>query len=393
MSGLRFNFNQFAQESLDTFTKRFNKPETVEQVGRNRTGIGLRYPLEESYPVYIEYRTREVVPPLFNATDQLNSLYQAHAPKEMAFVNNLTSSNRVVGDPRVEMSNQNELSTTPDSKTAKQIEEERRKFEARGGKEGLLGFKTQYTDPELVMKLYFPQALQMNDNVSYENVGLGISGAAGLQVANSAGNAGSAISAMVSETMSSLGSIFGYGNNVGSAAEGEAARVAAARFVSAISGVLTSGQQAAAGLALQVKVNPNTRSIFNGVNVRNFTFQYDFHPTSEREQQIVKDIIYHFRREMYPATIPPIGPQNSFPLGYKFPNLFEIKFRVKNRDIDMPQPLYCFLRDVSTSYNPNSMSFHEDGQAVNIQMSLAFQEFRALNKADIDGNGPDGVRH
>ena len=32
MSGLRFNFNQFAQESLDTFTKRFNKPETVEQV-------------------------------------------------------------------------------------------------------------------------------------------------------------------------------------------------------------------------------------------------------------------------------------------------------------------------------------------------------------------------
>ena len=59
----------------------------------------------------------------------------------------------------------------------------------------------------------------------------------------------------------------------------------------------------------------------------------------------------------------------------------------------MPQPLYCFLRDVSTSYNPNSMSFHEDGQAVNMQMSLAFQEFRALNKADIDGNGPDGVRH
>ena len=389
MSGLRFNFNQFAQESLDTFTKRFNKPETVEQVGRNRTGIGLRYPLEESYPVYIEYRTREVVPPLFNATDQLNSLYQAHAPKEMAFVNE-----SVAQAERYNRGfNPNELSSTPDSKTAQKIEEERKKFESRGGKEGLLGFKTQYTDPELVMKLYFPQALQMNDNVSYENVGLGTSGAAGLQAANNLGSAGSAISAMVSETASSLGSIFGYGNNVGSAAEGQAARVAAARFVSAISGVLTSGQQAAAGLALQVKVNPNTRSIFNGVNVRNFTFQYDFHPTSEREQQIVKDIIYHFRREMYPATIPPIGPQNSFPLGYKFPNLFEIKFRVKNRDIDMPQPLYCFLRDVSTSYNPNSMSFHEDGQAVNMQMSLAFQEFRALNKADIDGNGPDGVRH
>ena len=115
MSGLRFNFNQFAQESLDTFTKRFNKPETVEQVGRNRTGIGLRYPLEESYPVYIEYRTREVVPPLFNATDQLNSLYQAHAPKEMAFVNE-----SVAQSERFDRGfNPNELSTTPDSKTAK----------------------------------------------------------------------------------------------------------------------------------------------------------------------------------------------------------------------------------------------------------------------------------
>ena len=240
----------------------------------------------------------------------MNSLYHT-CTKRNAFVNE-----SVAQSERFDRGfNPNELSTTPDSKTAKKIEEERKKFESRGGKEGLLGFKTQYTDPELVMKLYFPHPLQMNDNVSYENVGLGTSGAAGLQPANNLGSAGSAISAMVSETASSLGSIFGYGNNVGRKGHHKSCR-AKICFCNLWCSHFWSTN--AAGLALQVKVNPNTRSIFNGVNVRNFTFQYDFHPTSEREQQIVKDIIYHFRREMYPATIPPIVPQNFFHLVISF---------------------------------------------------------------------------
>ena len=55
----------------------------------------------------------------------------------------------------------------------------------------------------------------------------------------------------------------------------------------------------------------------------------------------------------------------------------------------MPQPLLCYLRDVTTSYNPGSMSFHADGSPTEIDMSVNFQEFRGLTKQDIE-SGSDG---
>ena len=50
---------------------------------------------------------------------------------------------------------------------------------------------------------------------------------------------------------------------------------------------------------------------------------------------------------------------------------------------NLPQPLMCYLRNVSTTYNQGSMVFHEDGQPTEVDLTLSFTEFRALTRQDI----------
>ena len=64
-----------AQKVDDVFEKGFLDAESPESTIGNRTAGGAyRYPLDESFPVHMHYRVREVIPPLQNATDQVNEL-------------------------------------------------------------------------------------------------------------------------------------------------------------------------------------------------------------------------------------------------------------------------------------------------------------------------------
>ena len=243
---------------------------------------------------------------------------------------------------------------------------------------GLLGFRTKYADTSAI-KLYMPQALQIADTVNYDAVDLGLAGGAGLTALNNGSSLLGAIGSALGEQAKSFGQLFGLGSAMGINATAEMARVATARAASKLPADLRS----AANIALQVKVNPNTRSTFTGVGVRNFSFTYEFIPTSQQEAETVQKIIRRFREELYPMAIPQDAFEAGFPLGYEFPNLFEIKFMHGSKDLPIPQPLLSYLRGVNVTYNPTSASFHRDGQPNAIQMSLNFQEFRAMNKQDV----------
>tara|TARA_B100000927_G_scaffold254933_1_gene221432 strand:- start:2714 stop:3892 length:1179 start_codon:yes stop_codon:yes gene_type:complete len=379
-------FRQAKSRVEGLLKKSFNKAEDASSNIANRTSGGsFRYPVDESYPVYMHYRVREVIPPLRNATDQVNELYQAHVDDELVpvrgqadaldFENNVQSFKKPTS-----FGEQGRGNIYQQYGSAKKIQKERDRFAKRSGaREGLLGFKTAYLENPIDIKLYMPPGVMFHDNVQYDQAQLGLSGAAGLQAFNDTGSGMSAIGSMLSETAASLTGLFSGGGNL------DTARVAMARGVQAYSSLLTSGQQAAFNLGLQVTVNPNTRSVFQGVSVRNFSFQYDFYPTSKAEQNQVERIIKTFRTQMYPRAIPEASLQAGFPLGYKFPNLFEINFKFNNAEIQgMPKPLFCFLRDVSTTFNPGGMSYHDQGKPTHMNMSLQFQEFRALNQQDIE---------
>ena len=237
--------------------------------------------------------------------------------------------------------------------------------------DGAAGVKTKTVDNSPIISLYMPPALVINDDISYNQVDLGPGGLTAVAGINAGRSLLGAVGSAVSE---GLESIF---NLASGQISGTAAQVAAARMSNKIPSV---GLRAAAATALQTGVNPGTRVLFDRPNIRQFTFQFRFIPTSAAEAAQVEKIIRIFREEMYPEELSVI---NNVPAGYRFPNLFEVDFTFLNSKAKFPRMQLSYLRSCQVSYNGSSMTFHADGHPTEIDMTLIFQEYRALAKQDI----------
>ena len=224
-----------------------------------------------------------------------------------------------------------------------------------------------------IMELYFPQSLTFNDDVNYNQVDLGPAGLAGIAAINNGKSLLSAVGKGISEGVES---IFNLARGTLTA---EAAQVAGARATQFIP---REGIRAAITTATQTGINPGTRLLFDKPNIRQFSFTFKLIATSAQEASQIEAIIKTFRMEMYPETIN-IGA--GIPAGYKFPNLFKIEFNMRGANMKVPALQYCYLRSAQASYNATSMTFHDDGHPTEVDLTLVFQEYRALSKLDIQG--------
>ena len=247
---------------------------------------------------------------------------------------------------------------------------------------------------DTTVQMYLPQNIIIPDSLTYENANLNAGGA----VALSGIQQGSGIA-------SSLGTSFGQGLGTvqealsGSGIRDEVAQLTAARITSS-NFLLSDDLKSAVNIGLQARMNPNTKANFRSVNLREFSFTFKFIGTSKRETREVRDIIKFFRVEAYPDHITPRNlvpderggtrpnPLADIPIGFKYPNKFQIKMesRLPNGQFrDYATKIKpCYLRNITTTYNPTGMSIHEDGEPFEIDMSLTFQEFATLSKKDIE---------
>ena len=236
----------------------------------------------------------------------------------------------------------------------------------------------EYTDRNIedtgnMVKLYLPIALTQADGLSYAQPELGPFGA-GAAAAMSQGKG-------IIETLGEAAEK-GFSNIADMVAgnlQGAAAGLALQRTAAAMNG--TAGN--AASLAFGVTVNPNARTVFKGVNIREFAFQFKFIPKSSLEAKEVEKIIKRFRSYAYPDTINIAGVN----AGYKYPHMFELDLFYENeagiKKRVGTKMKKCHLKAISTNYNSSSMAFHADGYPVEIDLSLSFVEERTLNRADI----------
>ena len=250
-------------------------------------------------------------------------------------------------------------------------EAERAKAEERANEAVQIG--PQYeTDLSLgVVKLFVPVSVVFNDGVSYNNdVNLGVLGGS----ASAAMASGQGITAAMLEGLKKTGTSISDLARTGLDLTDEYSRVAAARFTP---GVLGS----AVRLTAQATTNPNTRTLFNRVNLRQFNFTFKMIPTSREESEAIESIIKHFRRETYPELI-------AANTGYKFPNAFGITIHHKNdgntQNAKIQKIPDCFLFGVDTAYNSTSGVFHKDGYPSEVDLTLRFTETKALSKKDIE---------
>jgi len=232
--------------------------------------------------------------------------------------------------------------------------------------------------------LYFPPGVLINDAVIYDtNATLGPGGATAMAGVNNQSSLLSSVAKGVTEGAADLFNLIR-----GDVLSQEAAQVAATR---AFNKLPSGGIQNMTRIALQKLINPNTRTMFQGVPIREFAFTFRMIATSQVEAKEIEQIIKKFRTELYPEAIE-IG---GLPLGFKFPNLFKINYLyngVVNKS--MPQPLMCYLRSVQTTYNQGNMVFHKDGRPTELDLTLSFAEFRALTKQDIlAGSDASGGPH
>ena len=124
--------------------------------------------------------------------------------------------------------------------------------------------------------------------------------------------------------------------------------------------------------------------MFKQPNIREFAFAFKFIARSAEEQESVNQIIKTFRTELYPSSITSeIGGQ-TISLGYNFPKKFQLAFEYDGGEIPgLAKIKPCYLRDVSTTFNSSQMAMHKDGNFMEVDMTLSFQDTAALTQSDI----------
>jgi len=98
-------------------------------------------------------------------------------------------------------------------------------------------------------------------------------------------------------------------------------------------------------------------------------------PQNETEANDAIRIVKFFRKASYPQL-------SASTYTYLFPDLFKITFGNNDSMIKIPE-VAC--TGVETTYNQNAQSYFVRGNIpVQIDISLSFQEMKAISRADID---------
>lgn len=232
---------------------------------------------------------------------------------------------------------------------------------------------TNVVDRSRGVILYLPSSIRLDDNVTYEQPSLNSVGAIGLAGAQQ----GSGIMRSLAQGVGQAG-----GSMIdlikGNVANQQGARLAAVRLSEA--GGDTVNTVVRVGLA--TTINPNTINLFKSVALREFSFTFKLIASSAKEAEEIDGIIKFFRSTMYPDTINFDPNGLNVPLGYEFPDKFQIEMRYDGQQVGF-KILNSVLRSVNIIMNQQSMSWHKDGKPSEVDLTLNFGEERTLNRNDI----------
>jgi hypothetical protein len=130
--------------------------------------------------------------------------------------------------------------------------------------------------------------------------------------------------------------------------------------------------------------NSNIELIFSGVNLRQpFSFAFDMVPRSQKEAQVIKQIIRKFK-QYSAAKKQGLGTGNG--LFLKAPDVFKLEYMSGvNRHPYLNRFKICALNGISVNYTGSgTYATYSDGAPVNIILGLSFQELSPIYAEDYD---------
>ena len=248
-------------------------------------------------------------------------------------------------------------------------------FESTRNQNALQGLTAQYKTTTRIsnsIALYLPANVSDTTSATYDDTPTGVLGMA-------AKDLGSLGESLFAKDYAAMG-------KEGAGVLKKFADEAFKRMGSALAESLT-GAEGAIPLANRVfgqADNPFVEVFFNSMDVRSFTYNFNFAPRNKDETAEIQQIIQLFRFHMAPEL------QTGNSRYYTLPATFDIHYMYKAENGNGYENDYfnrigtCVLQNVTTNYTPNGVKSFGDGAPTQITMSLQFKETEVLTKAKIN---------
>jgi hypothetical protein len=136
-------------------------------------------------------------------------------------------------------------------------------------------------------------------------------------------------------------------------------------------------------------LNTNLELLFQAVNLRTFSFSFDFAPRDYDEGQEVRNIIRALKKSMAAR-----GAQSGTKAFISSPSVFQLQYKSGGNDhpfLNVFKP--CALTDMSINYTgSNTYTTYYDGTPVHLTLTLTFKEVNPIYAEDYDSDqGKKGV--
>ena len=219
--------------------------------------------------------------------------------------------------------------------------------------------------------LYLPPNVQDTTSAAYDDTTTGLLGFAAGQGADFLKSIGLKDYDAATDTLLGVGTTFAL----------EVARRAAAGLAEALAGA--EGGVQLANRVLGQADNPFVEVLFNTMNVRTFTYNFNMAPRNIEETAEIQQIIQLFRFHMAPE----LQENNRY---LALPSEFDIHYMFKaNNGQSYENDYYgrigtCVLENVTTNFTPNGVKSFANGAPTQITMNLTFRETETLTKEKIN---------
>lgn len=145
-----------------------------------------------------------------------------------------------------------------------------------------------------------------------------------------------------------------------------------------------------------IVLNPNMEFLFNGPELRQFSFFYTFVARNPQEGEVIKQIIRTFKQSMSPrSNIDVFGSDQLFGAFLQSPDIFKIRYMSGNKEHPFLNKFkFCALTNMEVNYNAAGEGYvsYEDGTPVIMTMGLSFSELTPVYNEDYDSEfGRGGV--
>ena len=119
-------------------------------------------------------------------------------------------------------------------------------------------------------------------------------------------------------------------------------------------------------------LNPNMELLFQGPQLRDFTFQFKLSPRSSKETEEVIKIIRFFKQGMAPI-------RSKSRLFLKSPHTFKLQYIHENNDHKFLNRFKeCALQGCTVAYGETQYATFEDGAMSSYNMQLSFKELEPV---------------